>query len=43
MHKAGLAVQYYNRALAAAELRTAGFDTTQVMQRLKVLQAERRD
>ena len=43
MHKAGLALQYYNQALAAAELRTAGFDTTQVMQRLKVLQAERRD
>lgn len=43
MHKSGLAAQYYNQALAAAEQRTAGFDAAQVMQRLKALQSERQD
>ena len=33
------AAEYYNRALAAAEHQPAGFDTTQVASRLKILQS----
>jgi tetratricopeptide (TPR) repeat protein len=39
LHQPRLAVQYYNRALAAAAQRPAGFDTAPVAARLKILQA----
>lgn len=41
LHQAGLAAQYYGRALAAAQSRAAAFDPAQADARIKVLQAER--
>ncbi|MEW6165323.1 MAG: tetratricopeptide repeat protein [Pseudomonadota bacterium] len=39
MHQPRLAAQYYNQALAAGMRQPAGFDATQVAERLKTLQA----
>lgn len=40
LHQPRLAIQYYNRATAAARQQTPGFDPAQVETRLKVLQSE---